>query len=423
MVDNKFKSKTIIDRLRSTPVLVLSSIVLICIVFIIIPKLARADSYQAQINALNQQNSSAQSSISSLQGIASNYQQEVNGLQSQINAIQSAIAANQSKQSVIQSQIVANKAQLVTQKSILSNDIRTMYVNGQLTPVEMLATSNNISSFVDQQAAYNAVEQKIMDTLSRINKLQKTLKDQQVQIAALLQTQQTQNQTLLNDQNQVNQLLSYNQQQQGQYNQQIQTNNSKIAALEAEQAAANASVARYVKLGSLPPSSGGSGGACDLGEGNGGYPMALCNAPKDSILDNAGFPNRECTSFANWYFTNIEKQTGFNVSGNAGWWYLTSNYPAVTWSGGVTPGALGIEPSSSLNAPVPSLHGGYYGHVMIVLALPGTTYNGSFPYTSAVSGTIVPSGYVLVMSMNENFQGQFMYNFWPVNYLMYINPQ
>jgi hypothetical protein len=69
------------------------------------------------------------------------------------------------------------------------------------------------------------------------------------------------------------------------------------------------------------------------------------------------------------------------------------------------------------------LHGGYYGHVMVVLALPGTTYNGSFPHTSAAAGTTVPATDVLVMSMNEDEEGHFMYNLWPADDLMYINPQ
>ena len=415
-------TKSFLDRLRSTPILVISSIVIVCAAFIITPRLVRADSYQAQINALNQQNTDTQGSLNSLEGIASSYQQEINDLQSQIYGIQSAIWANQAKQDSLNTQILSNQAELVQQKAVLANDIKTMYVSGQLTPVEMLATSDNLSDFIDQQVAYNAIQQKIQGTVDQINALQQSLKDQQTQVAALLQTEQTQNQTLVGDQNQQNSLLSYNQQQQNSYNQQIKNNNSEIATLEAEQAAANASIARYVHATSAEPS-GGSGGLCDIGYGNGGYPMPWCNKDQDAINDSYDFPNRECTSFANWYFINEEGQSGFSTSGNAGWWYLTSNYSANTWSGGVQPGALGIEPSSSLNAPVPSLHGGYYGHVMVVLALPDTTYDGSFPLTSNVAGTQVPDGYVLVMSMNEDEEGHFLYNFWPANYLMYINPQ
>jgi peptidoglycan hydrolase CwlO-like protein len=421
MPETKPHTRSKIDRLRSTPVLVISSIIVICIVFVVAPLIARADSYQDQINALNQQNSGLQSSLSSLQGTASNYQQVINSLEAQISDIQSAISSNEAKQASIQQQITANEQQIAQDKQSLGDDVKTMYVNGSMTPIEQLATSQNLSQYVDQQVAYNVVQDTINSTITKINNLQASLKSQQNEVNGLLQTEQTQNSTLSNDQSQENQLLAYNQQQQNQYNQQVASNTSQIAKLQAQQAAANASIARAARVTSSIPSNG-SGGICDIGQGNGGYPMNLCNAYQDSLTDSNGFPNRECTSFAAWYFKTVEGHSDFSVSGNAGWWYLTSNYTATTWGSGVTPGALGIEPSSSLNAPVPSLHGGYYGHVMVVLALPGTTYDGSLPYTSAMAGTQVPSGYVLVMSMNEDEAGHFMYNFWPVNYLMYINP-
>ncbi len=420
----RIMNKTVLKvRLRSTPVLAGISILTIISVFVIVP-IVKADSYQSQINTLSAQNSSINGSIATLQGQAASYQQSINNLNAQISAIQAALNSNLAKQASLKSQIAANQAELVVQKSILGNDIKTMYVSGQLNTVEMLATSSNISQYVDQQVAYESVQNKIQSTLNQINSLQTSLEQQKSQVDTLVQTESTQNQTLSSDQAQVQSLLNMNQQQQSQYNAQLAANNSKIASLVAAQQAANASVARSVRLSNIPPSDG-KGGACDIGQGNGGYPSILCNSPQDSVTDSAGFPNRECTSFANWYFTNIEHQTGFSITGNAGWWFLTTNsntYPAVTWGAGVKVGALGIEPSSSLNAPVPSLHGGYYGHVMIVIGLPGTTYDGSLPYTQAAAGTYVPNGYVLVMSMNEDEAGHFMYNLWPINYLMYINP-
>jgi hypothetical protein len=254
--------------------------------------------------------------------------------------------------------------------------------------------------------------------LQTIQQLETAAQTQKEQVSALLSTEQSQQAQVATDEAQESQLLSANQSQQDQYNNQISSNNSQISSLRSAQAAANASIARSLNISA----SGGGGGACDIGQGNGGYPTRLCDASQDSLTDANGFPNRECTSFAYWYFTSIEGESGFQVSGNAGWWWETSNYPVSTFPD-VKVGALGVEPSSSLDAPVPSLHGGYYGHVMVVLALPGTTYNGSFPYTSAATGTVVPAGDVLVMSMNEDEEGHFMYNLWPANYLMYINPQ
>ena len=402
----------------STPALAISA----CLVMAVsIVPIVRAQSIQSQINALNNQNSQVQSNLNNLQLQASSYQSAINQLQTQIADIQAAISASQTKQAQLQQAILQDQADIAHQKQVMGQDIKAMYLAGQMTTIEELATSKNLSAFVDAQTYRNAVESKIQDTLNQITQLEAQQQEQQKQVQVLLEAQQAQNTQLTADQQQQSNLLSMNQAQQSQYTQQLQANNAQIDQLRAEQAAANASIAGSVRIPGIP--SDGAGGACDIGQGNGGYPMNWCNAPQDAITDSNGFPNRECTSFAYWYFTSQEGQSGFQVSGNAGWWWETSSYPITTWNSSVVPGALGIEPSSSLQAPVPSLHGGYYGHVMIVLALPGTTYDGHFPHTAAAAGITVPQGDVLVMSMNEDEAGHFMYNFWPVSYLIYVNPK
>jgi peptidoglycan hydrolase CwlO-like protein len=373
--------------------------------------IARADTLQQQIDTLNAQNNSAQQTISDLQASASSYQDAVYQLESQISAIQAAIVANQASQAQLETEIAADQAQITLEKSQLAATIQAMYIDGQTSTIEELATSKNLNDYIDKQEYRTVVQNKLDDTINQIVALQAKQQADKLQIDQSLQTESTQQSQLTSDQTQQNQLIALNEGQQDQYNQQIKNNSSQISKLKAEQAAANASIARAAHV---VGASGGSGGACDIGQGNGGYPLAWCNDAQDSTLDANGIEVRECTSYAFWYFTSVEGQTGFSVSGNAGWWYLTSNYPAVTWTGSnVKVGALGIEPSSSLNAPVPSLHGGYYGHVMIVQALPGQTYGGQY----------VPDGYVLVSSMNEDEAGHFMYNLWPVNYLMFINPR
>jgi peptidoglycan hydrolase CwlO-like protein len=371
-----------------------------------------ADVYQQQITELDNANTSAQDALSGLQSTASSYQQAIADLQTQISAIEGSIATNQAAENADNAQIASDQAQVTQNKAILADDLKTMYVSGQMSTIEELATSKNLSDYVDSEKYRSLVQDKVTSLLQTIQGLEAQAQQQKDQVETLLSTEQSQQAQVAADEAQQSQLLGANQSQQDQYNQQISSNNSQISKLRSEQAAANASVAKSVKV-SVSASSG---------SGNGGYPAAWCDAAQDAITDSNGFPNRECTSFAYWYFTTQEGQSSFRVSGNAGWWWETSNYAVSTYPD-VKVGALGIEPSSSLNAPVPSLHGGYYGHVMVVLALPGTTYNGSFPHTSAAAGTTVPATDVLVMSMNEDEEGHFMYNLWPADDLMYINPQ
>lgn len=154
-------------------------------------------------------------------------------------------------------------------------------------------------------------------------------------------------------------------------------------------------------LAVTPVKPSGAGGACDNGAGNGGYPMEWCDARMDSVQTvsySADRINRQCTSYAFWYFTTILGHTDFHVTGNANRWAYTSNYPTHA-----TPavGAIAVQTA------------GYYGHVAIVQALPGQTYDGK----------VVPDGYVLVSEMNYDWQGHFRYSYSPLGkFSAYIYP-
>jgi peptidoglycan hydrolase CwlO-like protein len=410
MKKRKQRLLPLVNRLRSRTVLAAAVLLISGGSFVAI---VRADSYQQQIDSLNAQNAQAQGSKNALQLQATSYQDAVNVLQQQIYGIQSAIAANQTKQSEIQQQILVDQAQLAQDKQVLGDDIEAMYVNGQMTTVEMLATSKSLSDFVDAETYRNAVQDKIQSEFTEITNLENQLEGQQVQIQQFIKTEQAQQSQLNNEESQQAQLLAMNQSQQATYNQQIQNNQSQISNLEAEQAAINAEYATAIHVSPSPDVAAASG-TCNppsIDEGNGGYPAAWCDASLDSILDSSGIQNRECTSFAYWYFTEVENNS-LSVSGNAGQWWYTANLPVDQ-----TPqvGAIGVEPEDA--AP----HYSPFGHVMIVLALPGTTYDGSLPYSVNAAGTAVPAGDVLVMSMNEDEHGNFMYDLWPASTLYYIH--
>ncbi|MHB1865100.1 MAG: CHAP domain-containing protein [Candidatus Saccharimonadales bacterium] len=345
--------KSFISNLRSTPVLAISSIVVLCAGFIIAPKLVRADAYQAQINALSQQNSSAQNSLNNLEGQASNYQQAINNLQAQINGLQSAIAINQAKQTSLQTQIANNQAELVQEKSTLADVIKTMYVSGQLTPVEMLATSNNISTYIDQQAAYNDVQQKIQDTVVQINKLQAQLQQQKQQLTIVVNSEQQQANQLASAQNQQQQLLSYNQSQQAAYTSQIQSNNSQIATLKAEQLAANR---RLVSTGQVDYS-GSCGGSYPL-NASGPYGNWGCDYGLDSSIDNWGMYNRECVSYTAWM---VYKTYGYMP-------YWGGSGDAYQWVGDATAAGIPVGSTPKVGSVAIYMGGGSdpLGHAMWV---------------------------------------------------------
>ncbi len=261
----------------------LATIVVLAAGFVVSP-LVLADQYDEQIKQIQAENSQKKSTVNQLQAQADSYQGEINRLQGQINAIQQQIRDNEAKRDDLQNQIMAAQAELDKQKLLLGSNIKAMYVEGEISTLEMLASSKDLSEFLDKQQYRTTVQQKIKNTLDKITKLKAQLRDQKTEVEKLLADQQAMNNQLGAAQAQQNSLLAYTQDQKNQYTAQIKANNSNIAELRRQQLIANA---RFI--GGAP----GSGPAC-----GGGYPAMWCEIPQDSTIDSWGMYNRECVSYA-----------------------------------------------------------------------------------------------------------------------------
>jgi surface antigen len=311
----------------------------------------RADEFDDQINALRQQNASAQSSLNALLDQASSYQDAINQLQAQINAVQSAIAANEAQQADLQAQITAQQLEIDKQKAILANDLKTTYVSGQLTPVEMLATSNDLSDYIDKQEAYSRVQDTIQKTMAQIQALQRSLQAKKAEVDQLLVSQRAQNDQLSAAQAKQNEMLANNQGQQDAFNSQISSNSGRIAELRRQQAILNA---KY-NIGNFKGD-----------PNNGGYPSAWANAPQDSMIDSWGMYNRECVSYTAFmvhqdYLSGRDSHDmpWWGGIGNANQWDDNAIASGIPTDSNPTPGSIAISNS------------GFYGHAMYVEAVSG----------------------------------------------------
>lgn len=338
------------------PILALSLITVLIGGFAI----AHADQFDAQINALNSKNSGIQSQVNSLQSQASSYQDAINQLQGQISSLQAAISANEAKQAELQQQIINDQNKIKEQKQFLGEDIKTMYIDGQLSTIEELATSKSLSDYVDKEEYRTTVQNKIDDLIKQIAALESQLQQQKQQLDVIVKTEQQQNQQLLSDQSQQQQMLSYNQSQQSSYNAQIAANQSQIASLRAAQAAAN----RKLDSTGHVVTSGSCGGSYPA-TASGYYGSWGCNfahtsdyVPGCSYHDSWGMCNRECVSYTAWmvYETYGIDTTGY---GNAVDW------PGHAKASGVSTGYTPKVGSVAIYS------GGTYGHAMWVVGVSG----------------------------------------------------
>lgn len=320
-----------------------------------------ADQYDEQINALNQQSSAAQSVVGGLQSQANTFQQAISELQSQINGVQAALYANVTKQTATQAQITEAQNKIAENRSYLKESIKNMYVNGQLSTIEELATSKNLSDYVDKEEYATQVQNKIDSVIKEISAQQIVLQKQKAELDTLVATQKQQNDQLANARAQQASMLAYNQSQQDAYNGQIAANSSKVSDLRKQQIAANS---RFIG------GAAGTGSTC-----GGGYPAKWCQIPQDSVIDSWGMYNRECVSY-----------TAFRVAAsgrNMPYWGGVGN--ANQWDDNARRAGIPVDQNPRAG-DVAISNSGAYGHAMYVESVNGDgTFNLS-QYNASLDG-------------------------------------
>jgi peptidoglycan DL-endopeptidase CwlO len=360
---------------------------LIALVMLLAPA-AYADSFDAQISALNSQIAGSQQAAQAAHAQADTVAGQIDELDAQIASVTAQLQLNRTKQVQTQQRINDAQAQLATKKAILDEEVRAIYQDSQVTPLEMLASSNNFSDYVDKQQYNDQIKDHIQDELAQVNQLKADLEGQQAALNVQVSQEAGLSSTLQQQKNQQAQLLAAAQGNEAQANADVKAKNGQVASLRAQQSAAIQAASSHVSRGSVPGASGGSGGACDNGSGNGGYPMVWCNAAQDSLVDNWGMYNRECVSYAAWKRSAI----GRPVPGGWG--------NANQWPGSARAAGYSVDGSPRVG-DVAVYMGGFYGHVGVVEAVNG--------------------GSIIMSDMNGDNAGHFSYDSWPTSSLTFIH--
>lgn len=320
----------------------------------------QADRFTEQINELKAQNAQKEQNVKALQVEADSIAGVVAGLQVQIEGLQAQINANQAKADDLQRQIAEAEIELAKQKNLMGQNIRAMYLEGDISTLEMLASSKDLSEFIDKQQYRDAVKDKIKGTLDRINTLKAQLKSAKEETDRLIQEDNVLKAQADANKAEQNRLLNFNQSQQYEYNQQIKSNQTQINDLKRQQVLENIRMF-------------GGGGAPGI-PGGGGYPWgnAYCvhtgqvGGPcynydwyfNGGPWDVWGYGYRNCTSWVA-YKLAADGKTGFTYLGNAADWPggAAARGFDVSYGSGARVGDAAVNPN------------GYYGHVMYVEAV------------------------------------------------------
>jgi surface antigen/peptidoglycan hydrolase CwlO-like protein len=254
-----------------------------------------------------------QTQVDALAGQVSSLKNALKALDLQIESLLSEIKLTQLKLTDLRLQLAQTREELEYQKQILRQALRQSYMTGDVRTIELVVSSDNFSDFFDHQEYLSRIRSTIQDSATKVAQLEQQLEAQEKEQADLLVRLSGQKALLDTRRSEKNELLIQTRGQQALYEKKVEADRKEYERLQ------NILAARQRVL------SGGSGN----------YPFAStkCEKPYDQEYpppevpgnvypcpgDGWGYIIRQCTSWAYWRRTNLDKPAG-NYWGSAREW-------------------------------------------------------------------------------------------------------
>jgi len=312
---------------------------------------ANARDFEAEINQkqneLNQYREQAE--IANQQ--AATLQEALDEISAQKNQIVAEIELNEIKKAQLENQIADAEAKLVKLKNILARSIVDNYLNEQVTPIEILASSSSLSDYTTRQAQQDAVKRQSKTVASDVKQTKEDLERQKKELETVLADQESKRASLAGKEAEQASLLNYTKGQEAEYQRLIGERQEEIANLREQQNILNG---RYGNINIVDTISGD-------------YPWNESNCPMWGMLstggadgdghDGHGYGCRQCVSYAAW---RAAKYSGMYVSwGNANTFDDYARSAGFTVSSTPRANSIGVMDFSP------------YGHVVWVEAVNG----------------------------------------------------
>lgn len=259
------------SRRTAVPVLIVS-LVAVMSIGLFSPKMpfANANSnseikkLQGEIDKLQGDSNSKKQAQGVLGVEASSLSDAINKLQEEINASEARINTLKGEVDSLHKQIAETEAELEKQRKLLGEAIKTIYIDGDISTIEMLATSKDLSDFFDKQQYRESVQRKVKDTLDKVNQLKAELNTKKIAVESALEEQQATSNKLAAQRSEKDRILAMNKDQQNQLEAQIKNNSGKIADLRKKQIEAEAALASAMSSGSYKTAAVGPVSAGDV---------------------------------------------------------------------------------------------------------------------------------------------------------------
>ena len=330
LVNNKFAK-----AVRSNAVLLLGFALLngvIVIPIVSANSTTQIQQLQEEINNVQNDSNQKKHAQSILNSEASTIAEAIAMLQGQINASEARIGQLQGDINALQAQITEAQAELDRQRKTLGEIIKTLYLDGDISTLEMLASSKDLSDFIDRQQYRENVQEKVKSTLDKVTALKLELQTKRETVQATLDEQKDLADQLIAQRAEKDRVLALNESQQANLEAQLRANSGRIVELKKKQAEAEAALARALNSGSYRTSPVGpvSGGDVVGSIGNTGFStgahLHLEVRSGNSTVNPGPYMRHQPTNRPPTYVSQ-----GYGVANS---WYRSGYHTGIDYAGG-----------------------------------------------------------------------------------------
>lgn len=315
--------------------------------------------YESEIQRYKDQASALGEQVRTLEG-------EKQALDAQIAIIRDQIRVIETKIEQLKQEIIKKQAVIEQNRALIGSILAEMYATDNISPLEMLAGSDNIADYVDQQELRTSMSDQLSQAVDQIKKEKAELEEAKSAQERMLADQQNAQLALQQKEAEKAELIAKTQNDQNAYNSLVSDREAKQQDVMRQQQAAIEAAIR---------SAGGGNSPVTIGGGSGGYPWTAENCVVKGDLssgpwsyggangnggDEYGYACRQCTSYVAWR-AGRESKTGYVPMywGNANDWVANGRRAGFTVSQTPRAGSAAI------------IYGGPYGHVVWVESVNG----------------------------------------------------
>jgi len=313
-----------------------------------------ADKFDEQIAAIEKEIEQYQKQAKKLSKRADSLQKEIDALNNQKKIIQKRIDLKEAEHKKLVAEIAENERRIIRNQDILGETIADLYLMGDITPLEMLASSKSIAEYVDKETYKNSIRDNLIQAITMIKKTKAELEKQKKDVERVLAEQKLARDALIAKENERLALINETRGQEAAYQRLVGERERQKLKLQKEQQRAIEAAMRA------------AGGLINVLPGDpnkGGYPweagcwvdaFAWSHGGEDGNgADPLGYGCRQCVSYAAWRVWQYTGKPPY-YWGNANMWPASAR--AAGYSTGVTPKKNSVGVISA----------GQYGHVVWV---------------------------------------------------------